>query len=114
MLVVVAVIAGGALLAPSLALLFRLVLGGRLDHGAPAASDSRAGPASPGSASRQIVAASGSGLAARGAGGAFLIGFAMLTLADAGWAHVIGVLAFFSFIGLGFVAVAPAALAERS
>lgn len=113
-LVVVAVIAGGAFLAPSLALLFRLVLGGRLDHAAQTALDVSAEPGSPGSPSRQIVAASGSGLAARGAGGAFLIGFAMLTLADAGWAHVIGVLAFFCFIGLGFVAVAPAALADRS
>ncbi len=112
--VIVAVLAGAALLAPSLALLFRLVLGGRLDHGT---ADDAAGVASApaqGSASRHIVAASRSGLAARGAGAAFVVGFATLTLADAGWAHVIGVLAFFSFIGLGFVAVAPAALAERS
>ncbi len=111
--VTVAVLAGGAILAPSLALLFRLVLGGRLDHGVPA-SAADAAPAPPGSVSRQIVAASGHGLVARAAGAAFLIGFATLTLADAGWAHVIGVLSFFCFIGLGFIAVAPAALAERS
>jgi cytochrome d ubiquinol oxidase subunit II len=133
--VIVAVIAGVAILAPSLVLLFRLVLGGRFDPGVPAGGSAvgagaagagaagagavaaGAGPAGAGAAgpaSREIVAASRSGLVARGAGAAFLVGFATLTLADAGWAHVIGVLAFFSFIGLGFVAVAPAALAERS
>ena len=122
-LVVVAVLAGGAVLAPSLALLFRLVLGGRLDHGAGVAAEAEAGIASAGSAAggpatgsdaRRIVAASASGLAARGAVAAFVVGFGTLTLADAGWAHVIGVLAFFSFVLLGFVAVAPADLAERS
>ena len=122
-LVVVAVLAGGAVLAPSLALLFRLVLGGRLDHGAGVAAGAEAGIASAGSAAggpatgsdaRRIVAASASGLAARGAVAAFVVGFGTLTLADAGWAHVIGVLAFFSFVLLGFVAVAPADLAERS
>ena len=128
-LVVVAVLAGGALLAPSLALLFRLVLGGRLDHGHGVAAEagaeagaeaeiaseaSAAGGPAAGSDARRIVAASASGLAARGAVAAFVIGFGTLTLADAGWAHVIGVIAFFSFIMLGFVAVAPAELAERS
>ena len=44
--VVVAVLAGGAVLAPSLALLFRLVLGGRLDHGAGVAAGAEAGIAS--------------------------------------------------------------------
>jgi cytochrome d ubiquinol oxidase subunit II len=111
--VTVAVLAGGAILAPSLALLFRLVLGGRLDHGVPA-SAADTGSGSPASLARQIVAASRTGLAARAAGAAFVVGFGTLTLADAGWAHVIGVLSFFCFIGLGFVAVAPAALAERS
>jgi cytochrome bd ubiquinol oxidase subunit II len=124
-LVVVAVLAGGAVLAPSLGLLFRLVLGGRLDHGAKVATETGAGPPAAttasagggpaaGSDSRRIVAASASGLAARGAVAAFVIGFGTLTLADAGWAHVIGVIAFFSFILLGFVAVSPAELAERS
>jgi cytochrome bd ubiquinol oxidase subunit II len=112
--VTVAVLAGGAILAPSLALLFRLVLGGRLDHGVPASAAGAAPSTSPASTARQIVAASRTGLAARAAGAAFVVGFATLTLADAGWAHVIGVLSFFCFIGLGFVAVAPAALAERS
>jgi cytochrome bd ubiquinol oxidase subunit II len=132
-LVVVAVLAGGAVLAPSLGLLFRLVLGGRLDHGAGVAAESgsaarsaaqspaagapaapAAGAAAAGPEPGRIVAASASGLAARGAVAAFIVGVGMLTLADAGWAHVIGVLAFFSFVLLGFVAVAPADLAERS
>ena len=115
-LVVVAVIAGGALLAPSLALLFRLVLGGRLDHSPPAAPEAapRPGDSAAGAVSRRLVAASASGLAGRAAAAAFVVGFGTLTLADAGWAHVIGVIAFFSFIVLGFIAVAPAELAERS
>ena len=115
-LVIVAVIAGGALLAPSLALLFRLVLGGRLDHSAQAAPEAAPRPddSAAGAVSRRLVAASASGLAARAAAAAFVVGFGTLTLADAGWAHVIGVIAFFSFIVLGFVAVTPAELAERS
>jgi cytochrome bd ubiquinol oxidase subunit II len=122
-LVVVAVLAGGAVLAPSLGLLFRLVLGGRLDHGAGVATETETGAAAAASPAvapaastdaRCIVAASASGLAARGAVAAFVIGFGTLTLADAGWAHLIGVLAFFSFVLLGFVAVSPAELAERS
>jgi cytochrome d ubiquinol oxidase subunit II len=104
LLVVIAVLAGGLLLFPSLALLFRLVLGGRLDHGHGAAAvDGHAPP--PPSASG-LLSASTPGLLARIAGACLLAGFGLLSIAEAGWAHAIGVVALFLFIGCGFLAVA--------
>jgi cytochrome d ubiquinol oxidase subunit II len=102
--VVVAVVAGAAILFPSLGLLFRLVLGGRLDHGEPTTSASR--PA------RAVLSASASGLLARSAGACFIAGLGFLTAADAGWAHAVGVVALLAFIALGFLAVAPQELAR--
>jgi cytochrome bd ubiquinol oxidase subunit II len=100
--VVVAVVVGAAILFPSLALLFRLVLRGQLDD-----SETIVAPA-PRTA---ILSASGPGLVARSAGACFLAGIVFLTIADAGWAHAIGLAALLAFILLGFVAVAPADLA---
>jgi cytochrome d ubiquinol oxidase subunit II len=97
----VAIIAGGAILFPSLGLLFRLVLGGRLGHGAEE-------PAAPGA--RQLLEASGEGLQGRAALACAVVGFGFLTVADAGWAHVIGVVALLSAICLGFMAAVPALL----
>jgi cytochrome d ubiquinol oxidase subunit II len=101
--VVVAVIAGGAILFPSLALLFRLVLGGQLDY-----SPTTAPPARPGKA---LLSASTSGLLTRSAAACLVAGIGFLTVADAGWAHAIGVASLFGFIVLGFLAVVPAELA---
>jgi cytochrome d ubiquinol oxidase subunit II len=94
--VVVAVLAGAVILFPSLALLFRLVLRGQLDHGGPAVAPERAIGA--------LLSASTPGLLARGAAACLLAGFGFLTLAEAGWAHAIGVLALFGFIVCGFLA----------
>jgi cytochrome d ubiquinol oxidase subunit II len=99
----VAIIAGGAVLFPSLALLFRLVLGGRLGHGPEA-------PARPGA--RQLVEASAEGLQGRAAVACAIAGFGFLTVADAGWAHAIGVVALLAAIGLGFLAAVPVLLPE--
>jgi cytochrome bd ubiquinol oxidase subunit II len=102
--VVVAVLAGAVILFPSLALLFRLVLRGTLDHAA-------AGPSPP----RQIgglLSASAPGLLGRAAAGCLLVGFGLLTIAEAGWAHAVGVLALLGFIGCGFLADVPAQLAR--
>jgi cytochrome d ubiquinol oxidase subunit II len=108
-LVIVAVLAGGAILFPSLALLFRLVLGGRLEH-----SESVAGDEMPQRAGgRELLAASATGLEGRCAGAGMLVGIGLLTIADAGWAHAIGVVGLFCFIGFGFLAVAPARLAAQ-
>jgi cytochrome d ubiquinol oxidase subunit II len=103
--VIVAVLAGGMILFPSLALLFRLVLAGKLDaHAVPA-------PPPPPSA---ILAASSRGVAARVAAAAVLGGLGFLTVADAAWAHAVGVLCLIVFALAGFIALAPAQTADRS
>ena len=75
-----------------------------------------AGPGAPGGrpSARELLVASASGLAARAAGAGLLIGIGLLTIAEAGWAHVIGVVGLFCFIAFGFVAVSPAELAAGS
>jgi cytochrome d ubiquinol oxidase subunit II len=95
-LVVVAVLGGAVILFPSLALLFRLVLGGRLGH-----ADAARTPAPDVGA---LLSASAPGLLARAAGACLLAGFVLLALAEAGWAHAIGVLALLAFIVCGFLA----------
>jgi cytochrome d ubiquinol oxidase subunit II len=104
--VVVAVIAGAAILFPSLALLFRLVLHGRLDHTADSAPEVRSGSL--------VVSTSKPGLPARSAGACLIAGVGFLTVANAGWAHAVGVVCLFGFVVLGFIAVAPAELASPS
>jgi cytochrome d ubiquinol oxidase subunit II len=95
--VIVAVLAGGAILFPSLALLFRLVLGGRLGYGAEAQ------PATP----ARAAAALAHGLMARVAVALLVAGFGLLTVAEAGWAHAIGVAALLAFVATGFIAAVP-------
>jgi cytochrome bd ubiquinol oxidase subunit II len=103
--IVVAILAGAAILFPSLALLFKLVLGGRFDQAQPTVSSAK--PA------RAILFASSTGLLARSALACFVAGLGFLTAAHAGWAHAIGIVALFAFIVLGFFAVAPSELARR-
>jgi cytochrome bd ubiquinol oxidase subunit II len=98
--VLVAVVGGAVILFPSLALLFRLALGGRLGHGVaePAAVSPGAGG---------VLAASSPGLLARTAGACLIVGIGFLNVADAGWAHAIGVAALLAFLVLGFLAAIP-------
>jgi cytochrome d ubiquinol oxidase subunit II len=102
--VLVAVLVGGVVLFPSLALLFRLVLRGQLDHGAERPQPSLTGV--------RLLSASACGLLARAAGACLLAGFSFLTLAEAPWAHTIGVLALLAFIVLGFLAAVPSQLED--
>jgi cytochrome d ubiquinol oxidase subunit II len=102
--IVIAVICGAAILFPSLALLFRLVLGGRLDYAPAAVSSAGQG--------RAVLSASASGVLARSAGACFVAGVGFLTLAEAGWTHALGIASLFGFIILGFLAVAPSELAR--
>jgi cytochrome d ubiquinol oxidase subunit II len=104
-LVVVVVLAGAAILFPSLALLFRLVLGGRLDHAGPASA------APPGGAGG-VLRASAQGILARASGACLIGGFGLLTVAEAAWAHAIGVVCLFGFVISGFLAARPADLAR--
>jgi len=103
-LIIVAVLAGGAVLFPSLALLFGLVLHGRFDPTAPpAATDVHPATAA--------VAAVRPGLAARAAVACLVAGLGLLNIADARWAHVVGVASLFAFVGFGFAGFRPAELA---
>jgi cytochrome d ubiquinol oxidase subunit II len=111
--VIVAVVAGGAILFPSLGLLFKLTLSGRLDH---AEHEERAGgpvpiPISPG---RAVLSASATGLLVRLAAACLISGVGFLTFAEPGWAHLIGVISLLAFVLIGFMAVAPGEVAERS
>ncbi len=110
--VIVAVLAGGLILFPSLALLFRLVLRGRLDHGheepaGPPPAASRSSAAEVSGPVLALLSASTPGMLARAAGACLLAGFGFLTIAEAPWAHTIGVLALFGFMVCGFLAAAP-------
>lgn len=102
--VTVAVLAGAVILAPSLALLFRLLLGGRFDEGERAVV--------PLVGARRALRASRRGLSARAAAACLLGGLGFLTAADAGWAHGVGVACLLGFVVLGFGAIAPGELAE--
>ncbi len=62
----------------------------------------------PGSCSRPRA----EGLRGRAALACAVVGFGFLTVADAGWAHAIGVVALLSAICLGFMAAVPALLPE--
>ena len=97
--VVVAVLAGGLLLFPSLALLFRLTHGGELRGSGPGAVEAPLGSRRRGLANVRLDARLSV---------AFLVaGIGFLTVANAGWAHAIGVACFFGFILSGFRAALP-------
>jgi cytochrome d ubiquinol oxidase subunit II len=102
--VTIAVIAGGLLVFPSLALLFRLTLGGTLRGGhGESAADGPENTAPP----RALIAAATQGMLTRAALACLLLGVGFLTILNPGWAHVIGVLALAAFVMVGFVAVFP-------
>jgi cytochrome d ubiquinol oxidase subunit II len=101
--VVVAVLAGGAILFPALLLLFRLTLTGRL-HGAEAGRPEVAG-------NRGGLAKSG--LLTRVAIACLIIGFGLLNVANAKWAHAVGVASLLAFIVTAFLAIVPSALASE-
>ena len=96
--VVAAVLGGGAIVFPSLALLFRLTLAGRFDQGRPA----QAALPTPGLAEARPA------LLVRVAIACLVAGFGLLTIANAAWAHAFGVTALFAFIAAGFLALVPA------
>jgi cytochrome d ubiquinol oxidase subunit II len=91
---VVAVVAGGALVFPSLTLLFRLTLGGRLRGGA-VTTEAGIRPHRPRTRRSTLP-----GVALLVAG----VGF--LTVADASWAHAVGVIALLLFVAVTFPSVA--------
>jgi cytochrome d ubiquinol oxidase subunit II len=101
--VVVAVLAGGAILFPSLALLFGLALSGRFDAPeSPPPERPRGGLGGPAPA-----------LLARAAVACLIAGFGLLNVANAAWTHAVGVLFLFGFVALAFRAVIFGVLGEQ-
>ena len=97
--VTVSVLAGAVILFPSLALLFRLVLGEDLGRGE--------GVAERPVQARSLFTALAPGLLPRLAIACLLAGVAFLTIADAAWAHTLGVFCLFAFIVTAFPAALP-------
>jgi cytochrome d ubiquinol oxidase subunit II len=102
--VVVAVLVGALLLFPSLALLFRLTLGGELRDSGPSSVEPPVG-----SRRRGLVSVR---LDARLSVAFLVAGIGFLTVANAGWAHAIGVACFFGFILSGFRAALPPGIVD--
>ena len=103
--VVIAVLAGGVLLFPSLALLFRLTLSGRLGEG-HGVQDVGVAP--------RPAAPLAMALAPRVAAACLLGGVGFLNVADAPWAHALGVASLFAFIVTGFGAIVSRVLLDES
>jgi cytochrome bd ubiquinol oxidase subunit II len=100
--VIFVVIGGAIILFPSLALLFRLVLGGHLGHGSQE-------PKTPSAARTPPVR---SRVALRLAVALAIVGIGLTTVADGPWEHAFGVTCLLAFVVAGFVAVGPAELAK--
>lgn len=100
--VIVAVVGGGIIVFPSLALLFGLHLRGWFDR-----------PERPMPRPREHVQRSGGRTSAfgRAATVMLLAGVVMLNLTDASWTHAVGVTCLVAFIVLGFVSAVPLYLA---
>jgi len=103
-----AIAVGGAILFPSLGLLFGLLLRGRFDHaeGRPEADAPLA--------ARELLARLSDGLCARLALAGLLGGLGLLTVAEAPWAHGIGVACLFACMIFAFLAVEPGQLAAHA
>jgi cytochrome d ubiquinol oxidase subunit II len=110
--VIVAVVGGGILLFPSLTLLLRLTLGGALGHH----GDEDRGTAGDAGAARVLTPGRVAGRvgpfsapsAARVAIALLVAGFGLLNVAEAGWAHAVGVVCLLGAVVVGFLAVVPA------
>jgi cytochrome d ubiquinol oxidase subunit II len=104
--VIIAVAGGGIVVIPSLVVLLRLSVAGRLgEYGADGGSvEPRSGPARtlglpPARAGRLATAC-------------LIAGFGFLTVAEAGWAHALGVTMLLAAIALGLAAAAPRLLED--
>lgn len=107
---IVAVLAGGALLFPALAWLFRLVLTGRFDTHAHDREGSER-PERP--ESRPSTGSPAPPLGARLAAALLIAGAVLLNVADASWAHAVGIVSLFAFVIVAFPQVVLRALADQ-
>ena len=99
--VVVAIVAGGALLLPALGTLFRLVLGGRLGH-VPDDAD-----ATPPGISGSPEAPGHPALLVRLSGALFIAGLGFTNVANASWAHGVGAVCYVAFLVTAFRVALP-------
>jgi len=104
-----AIAAGVVILFPSLGFLFALHLRGHFD----AAEQDRASGPRRATGMGTALAVSRRGLAARGAIAGLLGGLGFLTIADAPWAHIVGVVSLAVCALCAIAAVGPAELAAR-
>jgi cytochrome bd ubiquinol oxidase subunit II len=93
----IAVVAGAVILFPSLALLFRLTLGGQLAENDRSRERAR----------QRHRPWRGPWFGARLAGALLLAGIGFLTVASAAWEHAIGVTCLFAFVICGYPAALP-------
>jgi cytochrome d ubiquinol oxidase subunit II len=101
--IIIVVLVGAAILFPSLALLFRLTLTGRFRE-----ADQTPPPDLAATGIRSIKPH----LLARSAIALLIAGIGLLNLADAPWAHAIGVICLLSFIVTGFLVIVLRLLVE--
>ena len=106
--VIVAVIGGGIVVVPSLLALLRLAVAGRLGYDGAGDGGGAAGPRN----GRVRAPGLHPVRAGRLAGACLIGGFGLLTVAEPGWAHAIGVTMLLAAIALGLAAAAPRLLAE--
>ncbi len=103
---VVAIVAGGTILFPALAVLFRLVLRGRLGYGAPLERPAGGGRL-------EAVALPAPELLARLTVASLVAGVGFLSVAETAWAHAIGVISVLAFVAVGFRAVVSPEFLEQ-
>jgi cytochrome bd ubiquinol oxidase subunit II len=101
--VVVAVLARRSTPVPARTLLFRLTLGGAL----------HIGPAAPHEVPGDRRGLATDGLLPRIALASLIVGIDLLNVADARWAHAVGVVSLFTFIVTAYLAIVPAALTGK-
>src|SRR3954452_12690106 len=114
--IIVAVVGGGIVLLPALVLLLRLTLGGRLGYDENELDDS-SGPERPLSTGRRHRRAPfpiSRAHATRIALACLLGAVGLLTAAEAGWAHAIGVVLLLLWIPAAFAAAVPAVLEDEA
>ncbi|MFL5840435.1 MAG: cytochrome d ubiquinol oxidase subunit II [Thermoleophilaceae bacterium] len=104
--VIVAVVGGGIILFPSLTLLLRLTLVGRLGPAHEPAEPAERPPAG-----RPLLPVD-QARAGRFAIACLVGGIGLLTVAEAAWAHAVGVVLLFGFVAAGFLGAAPRLLTE--
>jgi cytochrome d ubiquinol oxidase subunit II len=110
--IILAVTGGAVILLPSLLLLLRLSITGRLGYDAPDRSDGQpaAHPRDGRGPTLTLQPARAAGLATA----CLLGGFGFLTIAEPGWAHAIGVTMLLAAIALGLAAAAPGLLEDEA